>query len=166
MTIESNQATPRFRTFEYATGLTWTEEKKGTLVSAGKRAIEIASPPEFKGHAGFWTPEDMFVGSIEMCQMLTFLALAQKQKLPLVAYRSVATGTLEFIEGQYRFTRVIITPAITVEEPGTEAGVRALLEDAHKRCLVANSIRTIVEVRPTVVVQEAVSPGEIPGLIP
>jgi len=166
MTTGSNQPVTRFKTFEYNTGLTWIDEKKGAVSSDGKPVITIASPPEFKGHAGFWTPEDMFVGSIEMCQMLTFLSLAQKQKLPLVSYRSSAKGTLEIVDGQYRFTRVVITPSITVEEPATEAMVLQLVDDAHKRCLVANSIRTIVDVHPIVAMQESVTTGETPGLVP
>jgi organic hydroperoxide reductase OsmC/OhrA len=146
----------KFKTFTYSTGLTWLEGKMGTLASDARPGIQISSPPEFKGPAGFWTPEDLFVGSVEMCQMLTFLSLAQKHNLPLVSYKSSATGTLEFIDGQYRFTRVVITPTVVVDEPAGETDVHLLLREAHKHCLIANSVTAVIEVNPSVVVQEAV----------
>jgi peroxiredoxin-like protein len=146
----------KHKSFTYTTGLTWIEGKIGTLVSDGKPEFQISSPPEFKGNAGMWTPEDMFVGAVEMCQMLTFLALAQKQQLSLVSYTSTAKGTLEFIDGQYRFTHVIITPTIVVEKPATEFDVQTLMREAHKRCLISNSITAVVEVNPIIMVQETI----------
>ena len=143
----------KYKSFTYTTGLTWIEGKLGILVSDGKPELQISSPPEFKGNAGMWTPEDLFVGAVEMCQMLTFLALAQKQQLSLVSDKSSAKGTLEFVNGQYRFTRVIITPAIVVREPAGETEVQTLIHEAHKRCLVANSITTVVEVTPSIIIQ-------------
>ncbi|MBM2841990.1 MAG: putative Peroxiredoxin OsmC, partial [Bacteroidetes bacterium] len=97
----AEQPKVRHKSFTYTTGLTWVEGKVGTLASDGKPLIQISSPPEFKGLAGFWTPEDLFVGSVEMCQMLTFIGIAQKQQVPFVSYRSSAKGILEFIDGQY-----------------------------------------------------------------
>ena len=157
------QPTVKYRSFTYTTGLTWTEGRIGSLESGGKPPVQVSSPPEFKGNAGMWTPEDMFVGALEMCQMLTFLALAQKQQLSLVSYKSSAKGTLEFVDGQYRFTHIIITPTIVVEKPATEIDVQTLMREAHKRCLVSNSITAVVEVNPSVTVQETIIAGETPS---
>ena len=150
----------RLKSFSYTTGLRWDEGKLGMMSSDGKPEIRISSPREFKGEPGHWTPEDLFVGAIEMCQMLTFLALAQKQQLTLVSYKSTARGTLEFVDSQYRFTRVVIMPCVTIEAPGTEAMVQTLMKEAHNRCLVANSVTAVVEVNPSVTVQEATVVGE------
>ena len=49
------------RKFIYRTNVSWIEEKKGFLCSSGKPTIEVATPPEFKGHEGMWTPEELFV---------------------------------------------------------------------------------------------------------
>jgi organic hydroperoxide reductase OsmC/OhrA len=88
-----------------------------------------------------------------MCQMLTFLALAQKQQLSLVSYKSSAKGTLEFIDGRYRFTHIIVTSSVVVEKPATEIDVQTLMREAHRRCLISNSITAVVEVNPSVAVQ-------------
>ena len=59
--------------FTYKTYLRWKEERKGTLSSSGKSDIEVATPPEFRGHPGIWTPEELFIGSVNICIMTTFL---------------------------------------------------------------------------------------------
>ena len=33
----------------------WSREKRGVLAVAGKPDLEVASPPEFRGHPGIWT---------------------------------------------------------------------------------------------------------------
>jgi organic hydroperoxide reductase OsmC/OhrA len=53
----------KFKSFTYTTVLTWIEGKIGTLASDGKPELQISSPPEFKDNAGYWTPEDLFVGA-------------------------------------------------------------------------------------------------------
>jgi peroxiredoxin-like protein len=161
--MSTEQQKPKYKSFTYTTGLTWIEGKVGTLASGDKPELQISSPPEFKGNAGMWTPEDMFVGAVEMCQMLTFLALAHRQQVPLVSYKSSAKGTLEFVDGQYRFTHIIVTPTVVVEEPATEIEVQTLMREAHKRCLVSNSITAVVEVNPSVTVQETTYVKESPS---
>jgi organic hydroperoxide reductase OsmC/OhrA len=153
--MESGQPKVKHKSFSYITGLEWKGGKTGCLSSEGRPHIQVSSPPEFKGDAGNWTPEDLFVGTVEMCQMLTFLALAQKHQLPVVSYRSTARGTLEFVDGAYRFTHVVVTPTVVIEELATEAEALNLLNEAHKRCLIANSITASVEVNATVLHQES-----------
>ena len=152
----SEQPKVRHRSFTYTTGLSWEQERIGTLTSGEKPPLRISSPPEFKGVPGYWTPEDAFVGAVEMCQMLTFVGLAQKQRLHIASYRSSAVGALEFLDGQYRFTRVVVTPHVVVDDTRAEYEVRVLMREAHKRCLIANSITAVVEVNPDITVQEEV----------
>ncbi|MHB9001974.1 MAG: OsmC family protein [Thermoanaerobaculia bacterium] len=71
---------------------------------------------EFYGEAGTWTPEDLFVASLEICTMTSFLALAQRHHLPIEEYESHAEGTLESFEGAYRFTRVTLRPRIVIAD--------------------------------------------------
>ena len=143
----------RTKSFTYKTGTTWLESRSGTLASEGKPTLRVASPPEFKGERGVWTPEDLFVGAVEVCHMTTFLSFAAQRKVAVLSYRSHANGVLEFIDGDYRFTRIVIFPTITVGSAVVETDVHTLLREAEKHCLVANSIASIVEVNPTIIVQ-------------
>lgn len=145
------QPKARHKTFTYNTALEWAGNRAGILRSEGKPAFRVSSPPEFKGEAGVWSPEDLFVASVEICHMSTFLAFALRKQLPLLAYQSNAFGTLEFIDGDYRFSRIVITPTITVAEGTSESDVHTLMREAHRHCLVANSITAVVEVNPTII---------------
>jgi organic hydroperoxide reductase OsmC/OhrA len=149
----SEQNKTRYRTFTYKTGVTWLEGRSGVLESQGKPSLRVSSPPEFKGEPGLWTPEHMFVASVEMCHMSTFIAFAAKRGLPVVSYRSHANGVLEYVDDDYRFTRIVIFPTIVVSSVSAERDVQTTLQDAEKHCLVSNSIASIVEVNPTIIVQ-------------
>ncbi|NIR53172.1 OsmC family peroxiredoxin [candidate division KSB1 bacterium] len=146
------QAKPKvkYKTFRYHTRLKWLGNRAGMLQSEGKPEFRVASPPEFKGEEGVWTPEDLFVASVEVCTMTTFLAFSQKLKLPIVSYSSRAEGVLEFVDGGYQFTKIILRPTIVVENEGAIEQTRKTLHDAHKRCLVSNSIKAEVMMEPVV----------------
>jgi hypothetical protein len=73
----------------------------GTLSASGKPNIVVGSPPEFKGEPDIWAPEELLVGSVNTCMMLTFLSLAQAKGLTPVEYESAAEGLLEIIEGKH-----------------------------------------------------------------
>jgi organic hydroperoxide reductase OsmC/OhrA len=73
------------------------------------------SPPEFKGEPNIWAPEELLVGSLNTCMMLTFLTLAQAQGLTPVGYESEAEGLLENVEGKYHITEVTVRPRVTLK---------------------------------------------------
>jgi len=146
----------KHKTFTYHTNLTWLEKKSGTLSAEGKPSFRIASPPEFKGEAGVWTPEDLFVASVDICTMATFMAFAQRLQLPVVSYKSNAGGFLEFIDGGYRFTKVVLKPEIIVRTEEAVEQTHRTLDDAHDGCLIANSINAEVVIEPVIRVLNAV----------
>jgi len=83
----------------YETDVEWIGERKGDLESPGLASLQVASPPEFQGHQGMWTPEHYFVASVNSCFMTTFLAIAEMSRLELVSFDSKATGKLDKVEG-------------------------------------------------------------------
>jgi organic hydroperoxide reductase OsmC/OhrA len=149
----AEQTKPKFKAYTYKTNTSWTEGKSGTLSSDGKPVLKITSPPEFRGEPGMWTPEDMFVGAVEVCHMATFLSFAAKKQIPIISYKSHANGVLEFVDGDYRFTRIVIFPTIVVPGSTSETDVHATLREAQRHCLVTNSIASIVEVNPTLIME-------------
>ena len=149
----SDNAAPTHRTFTYRTATTWSSGLSGTLTASGKPCLKVSTPPEFKGEGEHWTPEEMFVAAVEVCHMATFMSYASARGMVVLGYVSHANGVLEYVEGDYRFTRIVIFPAITVPELIDESQVHAIFREAQEHCLVANSIASIVEVNPTIVVQ-------------
>ena len=90
--------------FHYKAKTTWSSAWRGMLSAAGRPNIVVGSPPEFKGERHIWAPEELLVGSLNTCMMLTFLTLAQAQGLTPVGYESEAEGLLENVEGRYHIT--------------------------------------------------------------
>ena len=141
----------RYKSFEYQTSTVWKSDRRGCIASDGKPDLDVASPPEFKGVAGVWTPEDLFVAAIDICQMTTFLALAARADVQLVSYRSAAHGHLEFDGGGYRFTKVTLKPKITVTGGTERTAVERIVNEAHIQCLVGRSVNTAIDVIPEIV---------------
>jgi len=140
----------RHRSFTYRTSTDWTSDRSGILGAEGKPALLVSSPPEFRGEAGRWTPEDLFVAAIDLCTMTTFLSFAQRLDIPLVAYRSEAEGLLEFADGGYRFTRVVLRPVLVLSDAAATEKATKAMHDAHDACLIGRSVRAEVTVEPRI----------------
>ena len=152
--MEQTAVTPKpkikYKTFTYHTYLKWTGDRSGTLYSKGKKAFRVASPPEFKGEEGVWTPEDLFVASVDTCMMTTFMAFAQHKNLPIVSYKTYAKGLLEFIDGKYQFTKIYLWPTVLVQTNDAIEQAKQTITDAHKSCLISNSIKADVIIQPNI----------------
>ncbi len=129
--------------FTYHTSL-----QDDSLASEGKPTLRIGSPPEFGGQRGVWTPEDLFVAAVETCLKLTFAGIAKKRGLRFLSWSSTAEGLLEWDQSSYRFTRVVVSPTIALDDDASIAKAREIVERAHHTCLVANSLRCEVIVEP------------------
>ena len=141
--------------FHYKTKSTWCSARRGMLSAAGRPNIVIGSPPEFKGEPDIWAPEELLVGSLNTCMMLTFLTLAQARGLTPVRYESEAEGLLENVEGKYRITEVTVRPHITVKDEAELERTREIMESAEAQCFISNSIKSKVELIPEFVVPPA-----------
>jgi peroxiredoxin-like protein len=144
------EAKKTYKVFRYQSDVDWKSGRRAVISAEGKPDIEASSPPEFKGDPGFWTPEDMFVASVNLCTLMTFVAFAQRKELDFVSYESAAEGVLEFVEGKYRFTEVILHPHLVLKSESDIARAQQILEDAHKACLISNSVTATVKVFPEI----------------
>jgi len=136
--------------FTYNNSVRWTEQKKGLLSCDGKPDIEIATPPEFKGHPGIWSPEDLFVAAVNMCIMTTFLHYIEKENIVIRSYESFAEGILGMANGRLSFSKIKIKPAVLVAKKDDAEEVKRIFEVAEQRCLISNSIKSEVAVVPSI----------------
>jgi organic hydroperoxide reductase OsmC/OhrA len=141
------------KSFRYKAKTTWTSERLGVLAGMGKPSIIVGSPPEFKGKPDNWAPEELLIGSVNTCILLTFLTLAQGRGLIPAAYDSEADGLLENVDGKYLITEVTVRPRITVKSQADVGPIREAIGAAESRCFMSNSVNAKVTVVPDVVVQ-------------
>lgn len=140
----------RSKVYTYKSSLKWTERKMGMLSSPGKPDLQVATPPEFKGHEGIWSPEDLFVASVNLCVMSTFLAFAERAGLAFTSYESGAEGRVELVDGKFQVTSIVLTPRLTVKSGGDVDKAKELLMKAEANCLISNSVKTQVSIQATI----------------
>jgi len=137
--------------FFYENTIVWTGEKKGEVSGLKLPSLQVATPPDFGGHEGFWSPEQCFVAAVNACVMSTFLAIAQLSKLSFESYEAEASGKLDKPEGQVmQFTEITIRAKLVVTHSKDLERAGRLLEKAEKQCLVSNSIKAAVHLEPQV----------------
>jgi len=147
--------TRAYKSFRYNANTVWSSARRGTLSASGKPNIVVGSPPEFKGEPNIWAPEELLVGSVNTCMMLTFLTLAQAKGLTPVGYESEADGLLENIEGKYRITKITVQPLVSLKGKAELELAREIMENVEAQCFISNSIKSKV----TLVAEFVVAPS-------
>src|ERR1700674_771020 len=82
------EAKKAFKSFHYKNSLVWNSGRRGRTSAPGKPEMDVGSPIEFRGEPGVWSPEELLVGALNACLMLTFVSLAQNKGIQFVAYES------------------------------------------------------------------------------
>jgi organic hydroperoxide reductase OsmC/OhrA len=113
--------------------------------------IPASSAPTHAGDPTRWNPEQLLGSALATCHLLTFLALASKTGLQVLAYEDHVESTLETVERIARVGEIRLQPVIRVAA-GTPAGKgEELFQKAHKYCIVANSIACRVRMEPRII---------------
>jgi organic hydroperoxide reductase OsmC/OhrA len=96
-------------------------------------------------------PEEMFVASLASCHMLWFLSIAAGRGWRVDRYVDEAVGTLaKDAEGRLAITSVSLRPQVRFvgeSQPGVPEQVE-MHHQAHERCFIAASVKTVVSVLP------------------
>ena len=139
---------------KYEVNVEWTKDRKGTLSSPVLTTqIEVATPPDFpKGEPNIWSPEHLFVASVNSCVMNTFFAIAENSKLTYVSFKSNAVGTVEKIDGNYLVTEITLKPILTISDAADSERAKLILEMSEKKCLISNSVKTTIHLEPEIIV--------------
>lgn len=148
------EAKRTYKSFHYKVTTSWSSARRGSLSAAAKPNIVVGSPPEFKGEPDNWAPEELLVGSLNTCMMLTFLTLAQTRRLTPVGYESEAEGLLENVAGKYQITNIEVRPRVTLKSEADLEPARKAMENIETHCFIANSIRARVTLTPEFVVAD------------
>lgn len=111
-------------------------------------SVSASAAPEYRGNPELPNPEELLVGALSSCHMLTFLAVCARKNTPVASYVDDATGVLERGEnGRMQITRVTLRPRVEFAgEPPDRATLVQLHAQAHRGCFIANSVTTQVDV--------------------
>jgi peroxiredoxin-like protein len=146
-----SESTPHF----YETEIEWKGERDLQLGGGKLPVIKAGAPPEFKGREENWSPEHLFVASLNSCYALTLLAIAEFSKVSVVSLSSTARGKLEKVPGSgYQITEIVVKPRIVISSANDLTRMPRILEKAKENCFVSNSIKSAITVEPEIFHQQ------------
>ena len=135
----------------YKTIVKWDEGRVGTLSSPTLDSFKVATPPEFpKGVPNVWSPEHLFVASINICLMTTFVAVAENSKLEIDSFSSEATGKLEKVDGKFMISEVELKPTVKIKLEKDRERAERIIQKAENLCLISNSAKSKIILSPTI----------------
>jgi organic hydroperoxide reductase OsmC/OhrA len=141
VTLKWERGGAEFSYQKYPLDHTWSFDGGHTMIAT--------AAPAYLGNPANVDPEEAFVAALSSCHMLTFLAIACKQKLVLDSYEDAAVGHMEKnVDGKMAITRVELRPKITWSgdrRPSAEE-LDKMHHSAHENCFIANSVKTHVTV--------------------
>jgi len=106
--------------------------------------LETASPPQFDGPLGVWSPETLFSAAVADCFILTFRAIARASKFEWSSLDCRVEGVLERPEKTTYFTTFNVH-AVLHAPSGTKVELaERLLEKAEDLCLITASLKSEV----------------------
>ena len=122
--------------------------RNNVMNSVGKADVPGSAPGVYGGDVSRYNPEELLLMSLSECHMLTYLAIAAKKRMTIIAYEDRATGTLGLGEngiksgppGKMSMQEVTLRPKVTVARGTDLADAMAIHEKAHANCFMSNSV--------------------------
>ncbi len=139
-----------------STGAGYRSYSRRHRVQTPPAAAELAlsADPSFRGDPTLTNPEQLLLAAASSCQLLSFLALAARDRLDVLAYDDDAEAVMPAGDQPVRITSIVLRPRIVVG-PGTDHDrVRQLVQDAHRDCYIANTLTAEVVLEPVVLNDE------------
>jgi organic hydroperoxide reductase OsmC/OhrA len=100
-----------------------------------------------------WTPEHLFVASVNACLMATFLAIAENSKFEFISFDSNAVGIVGKVDGKLAITEITLKPNVIIPSSQHEEQLIRILEMSEKACAISNSIKTKIILEPIVTIK-------------
>ncbi len=142
------------RIYEFESNLKFVAGKELILSSQNKPNIIAGCAPEFGGKKEFWSPQHLFVASIELCLATTFLWLLEKENLIIAAYRSHAVGKAHLKNKDFVFSEILIKPIITICEKNIKEKILNLIQEAGQECMISKSIICPILIEPEIEISD------------
>ena len=138
----------------YKVSTIWQEGKEGRIHVSGRPEVCVATPPEFGGPSGRWSPEYLFVASVDSCLMSTFLFFAEKSAIRIYSYSSTSVGRMDKTPDGLRFTAVDVSITVEVDGDSDLKKATQLQSKLERYCPVSSSLRCPTTLHLRVAVRE------------
>ena len=107
----------------------------------GLPVIRGSADPTFHGDRTRHNPEQLLVAALAQCHMLSFLHVAVKRSVVVVAYEDSAEGLMRLNKhGSGQFQNVTLRPHVTVTDPAHLELLPEMHREATRLCFIARSV--------------------------
>jgi organic hydroperoxide reductase OsmC/OhrA len=113
--------------------------------------LVLSSDSSFRGDASKLNPEQLVVLAASSRQLLSFLAIAARARVDVIAYRDEAEGVMPEDDPPVRLTEIRLRPRISVATDTPLDRVLHYVELAHRECYIANSVKTKIHIEPEII---------------
>ncbi|MBP3035994.1 OsmC family protein [Arthrobacter sp. zg-ZUI100] len=150
----------------YAINLEWTGNRgSGTASYRGYGRDHIVradglpdlagtADPTFHGDRDRWNPEQLLLTALAQCHMLSYLHVAVKNGITVLAYGDAAEGTMRLNrDGSGEFTGALLRPRVTIAAGNSAAVAEELHTEANRLCFIARSVNFPVLHKPEITVE-------------
>ena len=136
------------KAFRFASSVHWRGGRLTRASAQGKPALDVATPPEFKGGVeGVWSPEELLVAATASCFAVTLAAVAERSGVELKTIDIDGLGHVERgTDGPFGFVAIELTVEVESESEAPET-VQRLVSDAKRLCIVSLALDVPVHVR-------------------
>ncbi len=136
----------------YEVSVSWKETRKGVLHSPElDNNLDVVTPPQFPGGIDrLWSPEHLFVASVNSCLMTTFLAIAENSRLSYASFDSKAIGKLDKVDGKFMMSEVTLMPVLVINNEEDREKAERILNKSEAACLISNSIKSAIVFKPEI----------------
>jgi peroxiredoxin-like protein len=142
----------------------WASEKTGLVKSdSAPNAIHFATPPQFGGVEGRWSPEDLLLSAVASCFTSTFHALSEYSKFHFTDLQVEVQGSVNKSDSGYMFSEIVIRPTVKTRTDEDRTVAQRLMEKSKRLCLISRALAVAQKFEP--VVQVPSSPVLIEGPI-
>lgn len=117
--------------------------------------LVVTSDPSFLGRPELRNPEQLLLAAASSCQLLSFLAIAARSRIDVLAYEDDAEAIMPEAPRHVRITQITLRPKIIVGHGADLDRVRRIIDKAHHECYIANTLNAEIVIDPSI----EVAPG-------
>ena len=134
---------------QFTMNLSWSQGRNGTgnLTAANLNTI-VSIPREMNGPGIGTNPDEMLLGASATCYLITFAALLENSKIPVVALSMEAQGFVDVTDGIFTYEKIVHKPHVKVQQltEREESRISRLAQKAEQTCMISKALKGNVHI--------------------
>lgn len=134
---------------KFSMNLSWSQGRNGTgNLSATHLKTHVSIPREMNGPGIGTNPDEMLLGASATCYLITFAALLENSKIPVVTLSMEAEGFVDVTDGVFTYKKIIHKPNVKVAHltEREERRINRLAHKAEQTCMISKALKGNVQI--------------------